>query len=321
MRACSSSSTTLSTGPGTCPSSSSCSPAPARRQSTRVSAWAGTVRRSRSTRSTTPRWTAWSRHLSPACPPGPGRDHRPGRGHRPVRGRDGPLAHRPRDRVRRDGGYRLVGGLGELKVPDCLHALLAARLDALAPRGALAGRRRQRARHELSQRRPRRGLGQRMSAVRAGPQSSWCAETCSRSSPTRSPRNGAPTASARRCCARSPTRRCPRRTASPATSPWLATCGPSSPTMARRSPTPSPATTSMLSPPAPTTPTPTRSGPRRSRRWCAPASGPSGPVPPGVRQPAMRRQPSWPPPVLRRARTASAKCGPQRCESGPPWQM
>jgi class 3 adenylate cyclase/tetratricopeptide (TPR) repeat protein len=35
--------------------------------------------------------------------------------------------------VPRDGVYRLVGELGELSVPDGLHALLAARLDALDP--------------------------------------------------------------------------------------------------------------------------------------------------------------------------------------------
>ena len=33
-----------------------------------------------------------------------------------------------------EGSYRLVGDVGELAVPDTLHALLAARLDALAPR-------------------------------------------------------------------------------------------------------------------------------------------------------------------------------------------
>ena len=32
-----------------------------------------------------------------------------------------------------DGVYRLVGDIGELAVPDSLHALLAARLDALDP--------------------------------------------------------------------------------------------------------------------------------------------------------------------------------------------
>jgi class 3 adenylate cyclase/predicted ATPase len=32
-----------------------------------------------------------------------------------------------------EGSYRLVGGIGELQVPDSLHALLAARLDALDP--------------------------------------------------------------------------------------------------------------------------------------------------------------------------------------------
>jgi class 3 adenylate cyclase/tetratricopeptide (TPR) repeat protein len=35
--------------------------------------------------------------------------------------------------VPRDGRYRLVGDVGELTVPDSLHALLAARLDALDP--------------------------------------------------------------------------------------------------------------------------------------------------------------------------------------------
>ena len=32
-----------------------------------------------------------------------------------------------------EGVYRLVGDIGELAVPDSLHALLAARLDALDP--------------------------------------------------------------------------------------------------------------------------------------------------------------------------------------------
>ncbi len=35
--------------------------------------------------------------------------------------------------VPEDGAYRLTGGLGDLVVPDSLHALLAARLDALTP--------------------------------------------------------------------------------------------------------------------------------------------------------------------------------------------
>ena len=39
-----------------------------------------------------------------------------------------------RDIVQPSGGvYRLVGDVGELAVPDSLHALLAARLDALDP--------------------------------------------------------------------------------------------------------------------------------------------------------------------------------------------
>ena len=33
-----------------------------------------------------------------------------------------------------EGVYRLVGDVGELAVPDSLHALLASRLDALDPR-------------------------------------------------------------------------------------------------------------------------------------------------------------------------------------------
>ena len=32
-----------------------------------------------------------------------------------------------------EGVYRLVGDVGDLEVPDSLHALLAARLDALDP--------------------------------------------------------------------------------------------------------------------------------------------------------------------------------------------
>ena len=58
---------------------------------------------------------------------------RPGAGHPPVRGGNGPLADRPRHRPAVDGAYRLVGQVGTLDVPEGLHALLAARLDALDP--------------------------------------------------------------------------------------------------------------------------------------------------------------------------------------------
>ena len=68
-----------------------------------------------------------------ACRPGAGEDHRPGAGHPAVRGGNR-RALIDRDIVQPiEGVYRLTGDVGQLAVPDSLHALLAARLDALDP--------------------------------------------------------------------------------------------------------------------------------------------------------------------------------------------
>ena len=73
--------------------------------------------------------------LVPGMPPGgPGRGDRAGAGPAAVRGRGDPVADRPGRRpVRSTVNYRLTGDIGELQVPHSLHALLAARLDALDP--------------------------------------------------------------------------------------------------------------------------------------------------------------------------------------------
>ena len=80
------------------------------------------------------RWTRWSRRWCPGC--------RRRRGRRsPAQAQGIPLfaVETVRSLIDRDivqpveGVYRLVGDVGELAVPDSLHALLAARLDALDP--------------------------------------------------------------------------------------------------------------------------------------------------------------------------------------------
>ena len=60
-----------------------------------------------------------------------------------------------------EGVYRLVGDIGELEVPDSLHALLAARLDVLDASYSSRAHRRRRARHELSGRSRGRRVGAR----------------------------------------------------------------------------------------------------------------------------------------------------------------
>ena len=70
-------------------------------------------------------------------PSGAGRpiDRRPRRGHPAVRRRDHPDARSPTAACASadDGRFEPVGELGELAVPDTLHALIAARLDGLEP--------------------------------------------------------------------------------------------------------------------------------------------------------------------------------------------
>jgi predicted ATPase len=122
-----------------------------------------------------------------------------------------------RDIVRpAEGVYRLTGDIGELTVPDSLHALLAARLDALDPqvRRLVADA------AVLGSTFPAEALiamsGQDEPSARAA-----LTELVRRSSacpPTRCPPSAAATGSPSRCSARSPTTRCPAGTARPVTS-------------------------------------------------------------------------------------------------------
>ena len=116
-----------------------------------------------------------------------------------------------------EGVYRLVGDVGELAVPDSLHALLAARLDALDPpvRRLVADA------AVLGTTFPAEALiavsgqDESVGARRAGRAGApRGAVTCP---PTRCPPSGAATASPSRCCGRSPTTPCPGGTARPAT--------------------------------------------------------------------------------------------------------
>ena len=93
-----------------------------------------------------------------------------------------------------EGVDRLVGDV-ELAVPDSLHALLAARLDALDPqvRRLVADA------AVLGQHLPRRSTDRRLGAKtnrRCGPRSmTWCAARCSACPPTRCPPSGVAMAS------------------------------------------------------------------------------------------------------------------------------
>ena len=116
-----------------------------------------------------------------------------------------------------EGVYRLAGDIGELAVPDSLHALLAARLDALDPgvRRLVADA------AVLGTTFPAEALiavsGQDEAEVRAALAELVRREVLSACPPTRCPRSGAATSSPRTCCARSPTTPCPAATARPAT--------------------------------------------------------------------------------------------------------
>ena len=139
-RACSTSSSTCSSWARTCRSSSS----PWRGPSCSSAARAGARRAERD--DDPPRATAatptMARDASAACVPG-SRTQRSraivdrGRGRPALRGRDAPHADRPRPSRARDGDrYELRRRtLDELAVPETLHALIAARLDALDARG------------------------------------------------------------------------------------------------------------------------------------------------------------------------------------------
>jgi hypothetical protein len=135
-----------------------------------------------------------------------------------------------------EGVYRLTGDIGELAVPDSLHALLAARLDALDP----ASRRLVSDAAVLGTTFPAEALiavsGQDEPSVRAALADLVRREVLSVSADPLSPERGS-YRSLSRCCARSPTTPCPAGTARPGIWPWPRTCVPSSPTMARKWPT------------------------------------------------------------------------------------
>ena len=127
-----------------------------------------------------------------------------------------------------EGVYRLTGDVGELAVPDSLHALLAARLDALDP----GARRLVADAAVLGTTFPAEALiavsGRDEPSVRATLADLVRREVLSVSADPLSP-SGAATGSPRRCCGRSPTTRCPAATARPATWPWPRTCARSFP--------------------------------------------------------------------------------------------
>jgi hypothetical protein len=164
-----------------------------------------------------------------------------------------------------EGVYRLVGEVGELAVPDSLHALLAARLDALDPgvRRLVADA------AVLGTTFPAEALlavsGQDGTTVRAALDELVRREVFTVSADPLSPEKGS-YGSPSTCCARSPTTPCPAATARPATWRWPRTCAPPSPATARKSPTSLPATTSTPWTRSPMTATPRKSAARRSRR-------------------------------------------------------
>ena len=126
-----------------------------------------------------------------------------------------------------EGVYQLVGAIGDLEVPGSLHALLAARLDALDPD----------VRHLVTDAAvlgpfPAEALiavsAEDEPAFRAGLAELLRREVLSVSADPLSPERGS-TGSRSRCCARWPTKPCPGATARAATWPSPPTCAPRSP--------------------------------------------------------------------------------------------
>ena len=222
MPSCSSSSTISSTGCVICRCSCSCSPVRRSTSGGPASDQDGTGSASRSTRSTRRRWTPSSRRSFRDLP-------RPARSMIVERAQGIPLyavesirALIDRDVVRPiEGVYRIVGDVGQLEVPDSLHALLAARLDALDPqvRQVLTGA------AVLGSSFPAEAVagvsGLPSDDRRVDPRPSCCAARSCRCPPIRGRRSGGTTGSPRRCCGRSPTRRCRAATARLVTSPSL----------------------------------------------------------------------------------------------------
>ncbi len=158
-----------------------------------------------------------------------------------------------------DGVYRPIGDLTNLAVPETLTALIASRLDGLAPDdralvsdAAVLGQSFTLAGLAVGQR-ARRGRPERLACGRSSAASS------SRSRPIRAAPSAASTPSSRRSSARSPTTPSRSATARPATSPPPASSRASRPTS---SPAAWPATTSRPTGTAPRGRRPTPSPPR-----------------------------------------------------------
>ena len=180
-------------------------------------------------------------------------------------------------------GYRLVGELSDLSVPESLHGLLASRLDAFEPvtrrlvgiAAVLGTTFSEAALVALC------GLP-RTKSMTVWP--TWYAGTSWRPIPSRCRPSVSATVSPTNSSARSPTRRCPGGSARIATWPSRPTCGRRSPTAARRSPRSSPAITWTHSPPGRATQIPRRSGSRPWPCWSGRPSAPSVPGHPGGRR-------------------------------------
>ena len=93
--------------------------------------------------------------------------------------------------ARDDGRFEPAGELGDLAIPETLHALIAARLDALDARGPDARPGRGRARTVVHDRRVGRGQRPRSRRPRASASAPWSARTCfHREVDPRSPERG-----------------------------------------------------------------------------------------------------------------------------------
>ena len=167
-----------------------------------------------------------------------------------------------------DGAYRPIGDLADVAVPETLHSLIAARLDALDPsdrallQAAVGHRPRVHGGRPRRRRRGRRGRGG------APAPSRWRDGSSSRGTSTRAPPSAASSRSSSPSSARSPTQRSPAATGRPATSPRPAT---SRRSWTRSSQARSPRTTW---PPIGTPPRARR--PTRSRRRRGSRCGPRG---------------------------------------------
>ena len=132
--------------------------------------------RSSSSRYRARRWMRCCAASYPGCPTTPRADPRP-RGRDPaLRGRDRADAARPGLLEPGRDGYRVIGDLDALAVPETLHALIASRLDGLPEAERHCCRTR-----PCSARRSRPAGSRAISAARSveRPSPPWCARSCS----------------------------------------------------------------------------------------------------------------------------------------------